>query len=84
VNGARRSSFALILSGLAALALCFPAPGYAQTAGKPTVDYNLVPKLAEMKDRPAAPEFTGVNPEGKKVSLKDFRGKVVFLNFWAT
>ena len=31
-----------------------------------------------------APEFTLVNMEGEKVSLSDFRGQVVVINFWAT
>jgi peroxiredoxin len=31
-----------------------------------------------------APDFTLENLEGSLVSLKDFRGKLVFLNFWAT
>ena len=31
-----------------------------------------------------APDFTLKNLEGSSVSLKDFAGKVVFLNFWAT
>ncbi len=31
-----------------------------------------------------APDFTLNNLEGSEVSLKDFEGKVVFLNFWAT
>ena len=34
--------------------------------------------------RPAAPEFTLFNLEGKPVSLKDFRGKAVLLAFWQT
>ena len=55
-----------------------PAPA----AGAP--DYKAVPKLEEMKDHPAAPDFTLPRPDGRKVSLKDYRGKVVFLNFWAT
>lgn len=31
-----------------------------------------------------APNFTLKDMEGKDISLKDYRGKVVFLNFWAT
>ncbi len=31
-----------------------------------------------------APEFTLKDVKGRDVSLSDFRGKVVFLNFWAT
>lgn len=49
-----------------------------------SIEYQAVPKLEESKDHPAAPEFTLADPAGKKVSLKDFRGKLVFLNFWAT
>lgn len=49
-----------------------------------TADFKAVPKLEEMKDRSAAPDFTLSDPAGKKVSLKDYRGKIVFLNFWAS
>lgn len=31
-----------------------------------------------------APDFTLTNLDGKTVSLSDFRGKLVWLNFWAT
>lgn len=58
------------------------AAACAQGAGAP--DYKLIPKLQEVKDHPVAPDFTLPDPAGRKVSLKDFRGKVVFLNFWAT
>ena len=56
----------------------------AQTTRNPAIDYKAIPKLEEIKDRPAAPDFTLSNPDGKKLSLKDYRGKLVFLNFWAT
>src|SRR5690606_27756460 len=32
----------------------------------------------------AAPNFTLTNLEGKEVSLRDYQGKGVFLNFWAS
>lgn len=32
----------------------------------------------------AAPDFQLKDPAEKQVSIKEFRGKVVFLNFWAT
>jgi DsbE subfamily thiol:disulfide oxidoreductase len=68
------------------LAACFLGGGplYAQATRSASVDYKAVPKLEQLKGYPAAPDFTLATPDGKKVSLKDFRGKVVFLNFWAT
>jgi peroxiredoxin len=32
----------------------------------------------------AAPDFTLVDLAGRRISLKELKGKVVFLNFWAT
>lgn len=31
-----------------------------------------------------APNFTGVTPDGKKVSLSDLKGKIVYADIWAT
>ncbi len=31
-----------------------------------------------------APDFTLLNQDGKEVSLSDYKGKITFLNFWAT
>jgi len=36
------------------------------------------------KDGNQAPDFTLENLEGEKVSLNDFSGRVVLINFWAT
>jgi peroxiredoxin len=38
----------------------------------------------ELSNRKPAPNFTLTDANGKRVSLSDFRGKVVLLNFWAT
>jgi len=35
-------------------------------------------------DRGIAPDFTLVDASGRRVTLSDYRGKVVLLNFWAT
>lgn len=51
-------------------------PAHAQLAG---------PLLMDTPKKPvAALDFEASTPDGKRVRLKDFRGKVVFLNFWAT
>lgn len=36
------------------------------------------------EDKPTAPTFTLKDLSGREVSLSDFRGKVVLLDFWAT
>ncbi|MDP2601812.1 MAG: TlpA disulfide reductase family protein [Deltaproteobacteria bacterium] len=48
------------------------------------VNYKLVSNLQEIKDRSPAPGFTLPDLERGKVSLKDFRGKLLMLNFWAS
>lgn len=49
-----------------------------------TINYKLVSNLQEMKDKSPSPDFTLPNLGGEKVSLKDFRGKLLLLNFWAS
>lgn len=56
------------------------ASGWAQSK----VNFKVIPILQPMKEVAPTPEFSLATPEGKKVSLKGFRGKTVFLNFWAT
>ncbi|MGH7774913.1 MAG: peroxiredoxin family protein [Candidatus Binatia bacterium] len=60
------------------------AQGLAQPTRSQRINYKLVPNLEPMKDSSPTPDFTLANPSGKKLSLKDFRGKLVFLNFWAS
>ncbi len=49
-------------------------------ADDPTVDLGLIrPKPAQM-----AKDFKVATPDKGQLRLSDFKGKVVFLNFWAT
>ena len=41
-------------------------------------------KLKAEGDRNQAPDFTLEGADGESITLSDFRGKVVLLNFWAT
>ncbi len=57
------------------------SPSWAQSK----VDYKkAIPILQPMKDNAPTPDFDLATPDGKKISLKSFRGKVVLLNFWAS
>jgi peroxiredoxin len=67
-------TLAVGLSGLGS------SPAWSQAK----VDYKVVPILQPMKDNAPTPDFNLATPDGKKLSLKDFRGKVVLLNFWAS
>ncbi|MCF2502137.1 TlpA family protein disulfide reductase [Dyadobacter sp. CY107] len=45
---------------------------------------NALTKLAKTSIGAVAPEFAQADTTGKLVSLKDFRGKYVFVDFWAS
>ncbi len=47
-------------------------------------DLCLKLKIQLMKDKKKAPEFTLDGLSGRKVELRNFQGKIVFLTFWAT
>ena len=40
--------------------------------------------ISDNSEHPPAPDFTLANLKGGELSLADFKGKVVLLNFWAT
>jgi peroxiredoxin len=71
-----------ILAAVAAAFFFAAGPAGAQTAGSP--DFKLVPRLQELKERQSAPDFTLPDPGGRRHSIQDYRGKVVFLVFWAS
>jgi peroxiredoxin len=67
-------------AGLMLLLLFHALPAAAQS----TINYKVIPNLEPMKESGPTPEFSLPSLDGKKISLKDFRGKLVFLNFWAS
>jgi len=50
---------------------------------QPTVEAQHQ-RISRLQPGSPAPNFTLLSPNGKKISLSDYRGKVVFLDFWAT
>lgn len=67
-------SLLAIVSGLVALG------AYAAWDVQPKLGYNLTPLPKPLP----APDFTLEDMDEENHSLKDFQGKVVLLNFWAT
>jgi cytochrome c-type biogenesis protein len=50
---------------------------------RPLAAASLI-QLQDIASHPAAPDFTLTNINGSKLSLADYKGKVVLLDFWAT
>jgi peroxiredoxin len=68
-----RNTVNLLLTACLAVFVALPATGSTGDKG-----------LAELEQRPPAPEFELAEPGGAQVSLSDFRGKPLIVNFWAT
>jgi peroxiredoxin len=45
---------------------------------------SSIPATSAQADYPSAPNFTLNDLSGKTIKLSDYKGKVLFLNFWAT
>ncbi len=76
--GARGAGLWLVALAVLALVLCAPAWGAGQEERLRKLGF-LVQEGFE-----AAPGFTTVDANGNAVTLEDYGGKVVLLNFWAT
>lgn len=68
------------INPMRAAALLLVLAGVAAAADQPNIRAALQPA----KDRKPAPNFVLQDSSGKTVKLKDYRGKVILLDFWAT
>ncbi len=62
-------------------------PVSVQAAGSPAFPFDpsqTFDTLKPIAERQLAPNFTLVDNSGKKITLSDYKGKVVLLDFWAT
>jgi thiol-disulfide isomerase/thioredoxin len=70
---------AVVMAACATLAGCSsPAPISDASPGDPLI------RTWKAGERPAVPDLAGPSLEGDKVSLSDYRGKVVLINAWAS
>lgn len=72
---------ALLVSSVVSV---LPSGSSTPAWGQSKINYKTIPNLEPMKDNASTPDFSLATADGKKISLKDFRGKIVFLNFWAS
>jgi cytochrome oxidase Cu insertion factor (SCO1/SenC/PrrC family) len=73
----KRVSVLFVIYGIWAV---LPLWGLPVAAADPISDAGILRFLEKID----APGFALDNLEGKQVALKDFRGKVVLLDFWTT
>ncbi len=81
------SRLSLLLIGFAAL---LPLAACSKAGDAPAATPKVLAPVADGASltppakRPEAPRWTLTTPDKKPVSLIDFKGKVIVLNFWAT
>lgn len=78
-------SILVLLLPLAGLILSREGFPHRQKTPAITED-ELLKKLSieKFEKKTSAPDFTLKDLQGNRISLRDLRGKVIFLNFWAT
>ncbi len=57
---------------------------FLTACSRPAPNNEAASTVKASSERKAAPEFTLKDADGKTVSLADYKGKIVLLNFWAT
>lgn len=72
----RKIIIATLLAGISA--------GYFLLSGTGTFTAPADAALEAANDRPMAPDFELTNMQGEIITLSQYRGKVVLLNFWAS
>jgi thiol-disulfide isomerase/thioredoxin len=71
----------LLLAGCDGGAIAAATP---QSDGQSFVSGSYATTIYRVGDRPAAPTVTGVTLGGKRLSLADYHGSVVVMNFWGS
>jgi Peroxiredoxin len=74
---------------IALLAVLLLLSNYILKNFKPTKESNIISQSTDVASgnnliKVKAADFTLFDQDGKQVSLSDFRGKIVVLNFWAS
>lgn len=79
-----RREIALWTQRRAWLTVCILVVPFSLALSVMSVGASVRPALQPTDQRKAAPEFSLEDGAGKTATLKDYRGKVVVLDFWAT
>jgi peroxiredoxin len=79
-DAVRKTLLSITIISLVSAAIFFVDPIAAFAKGH----FIKAMGMIKFKENVPAPDFALVNLEGQIVSLSDYRGKLVFVNFWAT